>query len=144
MNPYPACKDDDLLDNSSSLVLQKLLNNVVSEFTGRDDCEIGVPRHVVCDLGPCVLCTPLFILFLSHFLCYWASSNLIIVTLTPMTCEKWKWRIESGELKLLTIQAPHKTARPYISPMITLRVNHSLTKRSTRPFTMKVNKATYP
>jgi hypothetical protein len=52
MNTYLACKDDDLLDDSSSLVLQKLLNDVVSEFTGPDDCEIGVPRHVVCELGP--------------------------------------------------------------------------------------------
>jgi hypothetical protein len=45
MNTYLACKDDDILDDLS-LVLHKLLNDVVSEFTGSDDCEIGVARQV--------------------------------------------------------------------------------------------------
>jgi hypothetical protein len=42
---YLAGKDDDLLDGSGSLVLEELLNDVFTEDTGTDDCELGVSRH---------------------------------------------------------------------------------------------------
>ena len=55
---YLAGKDDDLLDDPSSLVLQELLNDVDTEGTSPDDGEVGVSRHdltlfVVCAISGC-------------------------------------------------------------------------------------------
>ena len=42
---YPAGKDDDLLDDSSSLVLEELLNDVATNITCPSDGEVRVSRH---------------------------------------------------------------------------------------------------
>ena len=65
---YLTSKDDDLLDDSGSLVLEELLDDVVAYRAGPEDGEFSVSRHevivlsVVC--GCCVVVysyfTPLF------------------------------------------------------------------------------------
>ena len=42
---YLAGKDDDLLDDSSSLVLEELLNDVATNVTCPSDGEVRVSRH---------------------------------------------------------------------------------------------------
>ena len=42
---YLAGKDDDLLDDSSSLVLEELLNDVATNFTCPNDGKDRVSRH---------------------------------------------------------------------------------------------------
>ncbi len=42
---YLACKDDNLLDSASGLVLQELLNDEGAEVTGPNDGEVCVSRH---------------------------------------------------------------------------------------------------
>ncbi len=42
---YLTGKDDDLIDDPGSLILQELLNNVVSDAAGPKDCEVLVSRH---------------------------------------------------------------------------------------------------
>jgi hypothetical protein len=52
---YLARKDDDLLDGSGSLVLQELLDDVVTEGTSPNDGEVCVSRHELTLLsGVCV------------------------------------------------------------------------------------------
>ena len=45
---YLAGKDDDLLDDPGSLVLQELLNDEVAGGTGPNDGEFRVSRHELC------------------------------------------------------------------------------------------------
>ena len=40
---YLASKDDDLLDDSGSFVLQELLNDVVTEGSSPNDGEVCIP-----------------------------------------------------------------------------------------------------
>ena len=42
---YLASKDDDLVDDPSSLVLQELLDDDVTEVTSPNDGEVFVSRH---------------------------------------------------------------------------------------------------
>lgn len=63
---YLAGKNDDFLDDSGSLVLQELLNDVVTDGTSPNDDEVRVSRHeLAVILGPSVLSPLLFILLLS-------------------------------------------------------------------------------
>jgi hypothetical protein len=52
MELYLAGKDDDLIDDPGSLVLQELLNDVVADGTGPSDGEVLVSRH---ELKMCVI-----------------------------------------------------------------------------------------
>src|SRR5258708_2493718 len=45
MTLYLASKDDDLFDDSGSLVLEELLNDVAADRAGTNDGEFGVSRH---------------------------------------------------------------------------------------------------
>ncbi len=45
-DPYLAGEDDDLVDRSSSLVLQELADDETAKGPGPDDGEILVPGHV--------------------------------------------------------------------------------------------------
>ena len=42
---YLASKDDDIIDDPGSLVLQELLNDVFADGTGPDDGKVLVTRH---------------------------------------------------------------------------------------------------
>lgn len=42
---YLAGKDYNVIDESVSLVLQELLNDISSDATGPNDCEVCVSRH---------------------------------------------------------------------------------------------------
>jgi hypothetical protein len=51
---YLASKDDDLVDDPSSLVLQELLDDDVTEVTSPNDGEVFVSRHELTPLsGAC-------------------------------------------------------------------------------------------
>jgi hypothetical protein len=72
---YLAGKNNDLVDDPGSLVLQELLNDVVTDDTSPNDGEVCVSGHeltrlscVCVILGPSVLYPLLFILFLIHLL----------------------------------------------------------------------------
>ena len=51
---YLASKDDDLLDDSGSLVLQELPNDIDTEGTSPDDGEICVSGHELTLFAVCV------------------------------------------------------------------------------------------
>ena len=69
---YLAGKNDDLFDDSSSLVLEELLNDIAPNGTCPSDGEVRVFRHdlilstVHVIFGPKMLRLPLFILFQSQ------------------------------------------------------------------------------
>ena len=47
-------KEDDLLDDTGSLILQELLNSVVSEGTSPKDGEVRISRHELTQYDMCV------------------------------------------------------------------------------------------
>jgi hypothetical protein len=63
---YLAGKDNDLLDDSSSLVLEELLNDVATNGTCPSDGEVCISRH---DLGlsaECVILEAMILYYLSY------------------------------------------------------------------------------
>jgi hypothetical protein len=63
---YLASKDDDLLDDSGSLILEELLNDVAADGTGPNDGEFGVSRHELILSTVSLLYPHPFIYFLSE------------------------------------------------------------------------------
>lgn len=72
---YLTSKDDHLVDNSGSLLLQELADDVVTKRAGSNDGEVLVSRHVLATWGhPC---------FALLYLCvFFAPVGAFVVALT--------------------------------------------------------------
>jgi hypothetical protein len=96
MDTYLAGKDDDLLDDSSSLVLKEVLNDVATNGTCPSDGKDRVSRHELTVSTVCVIFSTqmLRLLYLSFFRGKYYLSHIVI--LRKLLSELARARAASG------------------------------------------------